>query len=102
LAIDDYRQPALDDFSERLDADRGSNAEPTSLPRRDLETESENPTADAAFTLDAALSRAKSSHFDPNEIGTIILALLEREASLEEVAAFLGALAEAYRTTRDR
>jgi ADP-ribosylglycohydrolase len=103
LALDDYR-PTLDDTSD-LGFDDTSRARAdhatTSPPVESEQAVTERITAPPG-SLDAALELVKSRRFDPEEIGTIVLALLEGDAGLERAATFLGALAEAYRTRRNR
>lgn len=99
LALDDDRL-TLDDISEpALKADSVDAENATSLPR-ELEQSPAISGTEPPTILDT-LELVKSRQFDPEHIGTIILALLEGDAGLERAAAFLGALAEAYRASRD-
>jgi ADP-ribosylglycohydrolase len=103
LTLDDHPQPVLDHLDEPAGTDPLlANSGVASSPTRALDDDGVKTAAEPPGRLDAALEQVKSHHFDPEQIGTIILALLEGEGGLEQSAVFLGALAEAYRTARDR
>jgi ADP-ribosylglycohydrolase len=99
LALDDY-QPTLDDISEP--SGTAVRADDAGAPPRERQQSAALRSGEPPTTIDAAIEFVKSSGFDPGQIGSIVLALLESDAGLERAAAFLGALAEAYRATRDR
>lgn len=101
LALDDP-QPTLDDISEPALTAGSMRADDAIAPPPEPEHSAAPRSAEPPTTVYAALELVKSSGFDPKQIGSIVLALLESDAGIERAAAFLGALAEAYGATRDR